>query len=70
MPNSGEYLKGGCHGGGRRQSGAAIVEYMVLALVLVATLFLKYDGEHSVVQLLATAVVDYMRSLTYIISMP
>ncbi len=53
-----------------KQSGAAIVEYMVVALAMVAALFFKYDGQHSVIELLAAAVVDYFRYLTFMISMP
>lgn len=52
------------------QRGAAVVEYMVLALVMTVALFGSFDGGDSVAIRLAKAVTGYFSALTYIISLP
>lgn len=54
----------------RLQRGSAIVEYMVVGTAIVAALFLKYEGDKSVVQLLASSLVNYIQSLSFVISLP
>ncbi|MDO9253353.1 MAG: hypothetical protein Q7U48_17610 [Hydrogenophaga sp.] len=47
-----------------------MVEYMVVGTAIVAALFLKYDDDKSVVQLLTSSLVNYIQSLSFVISLP
>jgi hypothetical protein len=53
-----------------QQKGSAMVEYMVVGTAIVAALFLKYDDDKSVVQLLTSSLVNYIQSLSFVISLP
>ena len=52
------------------QRGSAMVEYMVVATALVAALFFEYEDGRSVVQLLTSSLVNYVQSLSFVISLP
>ena len=52
------------------QRGFAMVEYMVVATAIVAALFFEYENGRSVVQLLTSALVNYIQSLSFVISLP
>jgi Flp pilus assembly protein TadG len=52
------------------QRGSAMVEYMVVATALVAALFLEFEDGRSVVQMLTTSLVNYVQSLSFVVSLP
>ncbi len=54
-----------------RQRGAASVEYVVLTLMVVATLFLPLPGlDESLVNTLVSALRQFQANTTYLLSLP
>ena len=54
---------------GTREKGQSLAEYLGCCAVLVLALLLPYDGESAVVTQLAQALVDYVRGLTFLLSL-
>ena len=52
-----------------REKGQSLAEYLGCCAVLVLALLLPYDGESAVVTQLAQALVDYVRGLTFLLSL-
>jgi hypothetical protein len=52
----------------RQGAGQAMVEYLVVIVALVLALFLPYVEGQSVTVLLARALLDYFRGLSFVLS--
>ncbi|MGC4027970.1 MAG: hypothetical protein QM696_03725 [Steroidobacteraceae bacterium] len=48
--------------------GQALAEYLIVCAALTAALFLPYAEGHSVAALLASALVEYLRGLSFVTS--
>ena len=54
---------------GARQSGQSLVEYLGCCALLVFVLLLPYDGDSAVVTQLAQSLVQYVRGISFLLSL-
>ena len=54
---------------GARQSGQSLAEYLGCCALLVFVLLLPYDGDSAVVTQLAQSLVQYVRGISFLLSL-